>query len=315
MSAAASQLMRSAALLVAAAGIVGGLAWAGYSYYANKLIPGTVVIASNPTGAEILIDGAAKGVTPLTVQLAPGPHKLELRRGGNSREFTVDVAAGEQLTQQIDLTSLRPIGTLVVNSTPRGARVIVDGRARGVTPLTLTDLAVGGHAVTIESSAGSIQKNVQIEAGGKVTIDEGIFSGWIAVFAPFELEIFEHKRLIGTTENERIMLPAGRHELEFVNTRRGFRDRRAVEVGPGATVPVNIHEAETQGLLHIDAPAGAEIFIDGNRVGESPLDEQRVPVGTREILVKHPQLGEKKVTATVTASAPVEVTIEFEPQP
>ena len=314
-AAAVSQVMRSAALLVIAAGIVGGLTWGGYSYYSSKLVPGTVVIESNPTGADILIDGAAKGVTPLTIDLAPGQHKLELRRRGNSRQFTLDVAAGEQLRQQIDLTNLRAIGTLVVNSSPTGAKVIVDGRERGVTPLTLTDLDVGTHAVTIEGNAGSLQKSVQIEAGGKVTIDEAIFSGWIAVFAPFELQVFERKRLIGTSENERIMLSAGRHELELVNTQRGFRDTRVVEVAPGATVAVNIQESEIEGIVRIDAPPGTEVFIDGRRVGETPIEEQRVPVGTREILARHPQLGETKSTVTVTSSRPAEVKIEFEPQP
>ena len=74
--------MRSAALLVVAAGVVGGLAWSGYSYYSQKTQPGTVAIESNPPGADIFVDGASKGVTPLTIELPPGRHDLELRRRG-----------------------------------------------------------------------------------------------------------------------------------------------------------------------------------------------------------------------------------------
>ena len=307
--AAASQLMRSAALLVVAAGAVGGIGWFGYSYFVSATKPGVVAIESTPTGAEIFVDGTSQGVTPLTVELSAGSHEVELRRRGASRQITIEVKAGELLKQQIDLTNLRAVGTLVVDSTPAGAKVIVDGRGRGVTPVTISDVVVGAHKVVLESAAGSVTKDVQIQAGATVTINEGIFSGWIAVFGPFELQVYERKRLIGSTQNERIMLPPGRHEIELVNTDRGYRETRTIEVGPGATVPVNVET--TEGTVRIDAPEGSEIFIDGTKVGDAPLGTQRVTIGIREILVKHPQLGEKKATATVTSSTPAEVRIEF----
>lgn len=309
--AAASRLIRSAALLIFAVGVVGLVGWFGYSYISQKVEPGTVTIESRPTGAEIFVDGASKGVTPLTLDLAPGKHELELKRPGASRQISLEVTAGQKLTQQIDLTNLRAVGTLVVNSTPTGAKVIVDGRDRGVTPVTLSDVTAGAHKVLIQSSAGSVTKDVQLQAGATVNINEGIFSGWIAVFAPFEVQVYERKRLIGSTENERIMVSPGRHELELVNSQRGFRETRIVEVGSGATVPVNVET--TEGTVRIDAPAGAEIFIDGKPVGEAPIADQRVTIGTREILVKHPQLGEKKVAVTVTSGAAAEVKVEFNP--
>ena len=302
--------MRAAAIFVVAVGVAGGLAWAGRQYYVRRTTPGTAVIESNPRGAEVFVDGASKGLTPLTIALSPGKHALELRRRGMPpRQFTLDVGPGEQLKQQIDLSNARAMGTLVVTTNPNGAKVLVDGKERGVTPLTLSDLSAGAHAVTLDSTEGTIRRTVQIQAGGSVTLDEAIFSGWIAVFAPFDLQVSEGKRFLGTTENERIMLKAGRHELELVNTRLGFRETRAVDVTPGATVPVNVQSA--QGILRIAAPAGAEVFIDGQRVGETPLAEQHVSLGTREIVVKHPQLGERRITAMVTSSAPAQVNVDF----
>jgi hypothetical protein len=309
-AAAASQFMRAATILVVAVGVVGGLAWAGRQYYVRQTTPGTVVIESNPRGAEVLVDGASKGLTPLTIALSPGKHALELRRRGMPpHQLTLDVSPGEQLKQQIDMSNARAVGMLVVTSSPKGAKVLVDGKERGVTPLTLLDLSAGAHAVVLDSTEGSVRRTVQIQAGGSVKLDEAIFSGWIAVFAPFDLQVYEAKRFLGTTENERIMLKAGHHELELVNTRLGFRETRAVDVNPGATVPVNVQSA--QGTLRIIAPAGAEVFIDGERVGATPLAEQHVALGTREIVVKHPQLGEKRIMTTVTSSAPGEVTVDF----
>jgi serine/threonine-protein kinase len=43
-------------------------------------------------------------------------------------------------------------GTLLIDSDPPGASVSVDGEPRGLTPLTLRDLAVGAYAITLERS-------------------------------------------------------------------------------------------------------------------------------------------------------------------
>ena len=41
-------------------------------------------------------------------------------------------------------------GTLQVDSRPRGARVFLDGRLVGQTPVTLTEVTPGAHAVRID---------------------------------------------------------------------------------------------------------------------------------------------------------------------
>ena len=300
-----SGLLRLVAMLV----VVLGLGAVGYWYWANSVKPGVVSVDSNPAGAEVFVDGQSRGMTPITLSLSPGTHALELRRRGASREISLDVKAGEQLSQQIDLSNIRAVGTLIVNSQPKGAKVIVDGKELGVTPFTRTDMSVGAHKVVLQAREGVITKDIQIQAGATVNIDEGIFSGWIRVFAPFDLQVYDGKKMIGTTDQERIMMPAGRHELDFVNNQRGFRDTRIVELGPGATIPISIDKIE--GTLRVDAPEGSEIFIDGTRVGEAPLGEQTVTLGVREVEVKHPTLGQKKVSATVTSAAPADVKVEF----
>ena len=302
-----SGLLRLVAMLV----VVLGLGAVGYWYWANSVKPGVVSVDSNPAGAEVFVDGQSRGMTPITLSLSPGTHALELRRRGASREISLDVKAGEQLSQQIDLSNIRAVGTLIVNSQPKGAKVIVDGKELGVTPFTRTDMSVGAHKVVLQSREGVITKDIQIQAGATVNIDEGIFSGWIRVFAPFDLQVYDGKKMIGTTDQERIMMPAGRHDLDFVNNQRGFRDTRIVELGPGATIPISIDKIE--GTLRVDAPEGSEIFIDGTRVGEAPLGEQTVTLGVREVEVKHPTLGAKKVSARVTSAAPADVKVEFTP--
>ena len=47
------------------------------------------------------------------------------------------------------------------------------------------------------------------------------------------MEIREQGRLIGTTDADRLMIAAGRHELDLVNESLGYRATRVVQVGPG----------------------------------------------------------------------------------
>src|SRR6185503_8426036 len=228
-------------------------------------------------------------------------------------KFSLSLGPGAQLSQHVDWSNVRAVGTLVITTTPTGAKVNIDGKSRAVTPLPLADMPAGIHKLVLESSEGTIRRDVEIAAESEVKVNEAIFPGWIGVFAPFELKIYEGRRLLGTTESARIMVPPGRHELQLVNEGLGFRESHVLTVNPGETTALNI--STSLGIIRIKAPAGAEVWIDGERVGETPLGDLNIPVGSREIMIKHPTLGEQRLTATVTQSAPTEVNIDFSKRP
>ena len=41
-------------------------------------------------------------------------------------------------------------GTIYVDSRPRGARVLIDGRPMGTTPASIPDIPIGSHVVRLE---------------------------------------------------------------------------------------------------------------------------------------------------------------------
>jgi hypothetical protein len=53
------------------------------------------------------------------------------------------------------------------------------------------------------------------------------------------------------------------------------------------------------------------VWIDGDKAGETPLANLPVRLGAREIVFKHPQLGERKVVTTITAGATATITVDF----
>jgi len=65
------------------------------------------------------------------------------------------------------------------------------------------------------------------------------------------------------------------------------------------------------GTLALNAVPWAEAFIDGTSVGETPIGGTRVPVGTHEVVFRHPQLGERRTFVTVVVGQPARVGVDL----
>ena len=132
-------------------------------------------------------------------------------------------------------------------------------------------------------------------------------SGGFKITSPVEVHVLEGERLLGSSEDGPIIAPAGRHELEFVNSAIGFRVPRVVEVRPGeiASLTVNV----PNGTLNINATPWASVSIDGTSFGETPLGNVSVAPGEHEIVFRHPQLGEKHEKALVRPGASTRIAV------
>jgi hypothetical protein len=66
---------------------------------------GQVDLTTTPIGAEVLIDGEPKGLTPLMLDLPAGSHELVLRKEGHHPlEATITVVSGEKVPVDLKLT-------------------------------------------------------------------------------------------------------------------------------------------------------------------------------------------------------------------
>jgi hypothetical protein len=195
-----------------------------------------------------------------------------------------------------------------VSSSPTGARVLVDGKARGVTPLVLTDLSAGSHVVELESAEGKISRSVNIAAGGTAVLNESIFGGWVAIYAPFDLSITEGERSFHLDDRSQIMLPAGPHHLRLVNQALGYEAVRDVDLKPGDTITVSV--APPRSALSVTATEAAEVWLDGSRVGDAPLAAFPVDLGTHEVILKRTGGGQRRFTVTVTMK-PFTLDVDF----
>jgi hypothetical protein len=307
----------AAVLIAAAAGVPAARRFAAP---AASTTDGTLVMTTNPPGAKLFVDGVERGVTPLTITLKPGAHALEVRGDGAPRLMPITMTGGGQVSQYIELPkTVSSLGQLQVRSDPAGARVSVDGTPRGVSPLTVAELTPGEHAVVLESDHGSVKQIVSIEAGltaslmvplsGAAAAEGAPVSGWIAVSAPTDVQIFENKRLIGTSQSDRLMVSAGRHDVEIVNETLGYRSARSIQVTPGKVTPIKIEFPK--GTIALNAVPWAEVWVDGEKVGETPIGNLSLTIGPHEILFRHPELGEQRHAATVTLNSPARLSVDL----
>ena len=205
------------------------------------------------------------------------------------------------------------VGGLDVTSDPPGARVTVDGDRRGVTPLTLS-LPPGQHAVVISDGKTTMTRTVTVPAGGTASVVAALgnvaaSAGWVTIDSPVELQVAESGALLGTTRAARIMLPAGKHQLDLSNSTVGFQTSIAVEIQPGKTATSSV--TMPNGALSINALPWANVFVDGRAVGTTPVANIELPIGTHEVVYRHPQLGERRQTVVVTLKTPLRLVMDL----
>jgi hypothetical protein len=304
-------------LILAQAGLIG--IWLMTGNAVGLPDTGSVIVTSEPAGAPVTIDGLARGVTPVTVAAPPGTRQVLVGDSSNARLLTVQVARGSEAAVHLDLraepAAATPLttGGLQISTEPSGARVFIDGEARGTAPMTAADLQPGDRTIRVVGAGTAVTRTVTVQPGTVssliIALTPGGASGWLSVSSRVATQISENGILLGTSEMPRIMLPAGRHVLELANAALEYREQRTIQVAPGETTALALDLP--QGTLHVNALPWAEVWVDGQHLGETPLGNISLPIGAYEIVFRNPDLGEQRLTVTIGAATPVRVGVDL----
>jgi serine/threonine-protein kinase len=239
---------------------------------------GVVELTSQPAGAEIVIDGEPRGVTPSSLSIVAGQHIVDVTSGRMKSTLPLTVAAGTTSRQHIEFT----VGTIAArpmtaSEQPSAAARIDNPVARGV---DIADRSETADTV-----------------------------GWARVTAPIALQVSEGGRVIEPTASGRLRLSPGRHDLEVSNASLDFHAAFQVNVLSGRTVSAPV--AIPTGRLSLNAIPWANISIDSRPIGVTPIGNISLPIGVHEVIWRHPQLGERRQTVTVTERSPVGIGMDF----
>ncbi len=122
----------------------------GESSQISMMLPGIVMVTSNPVGAEILVNGQKIGNTPFQGDIVSGIHQIEIRKTLYYPEIvsiTVEPGKVQTITQE-----LKPrFGYLSIKSNVQNSTVYLDDKPIGKTPINKIEVESGNHKVRVDA--------------------------------------------------------------------------------------------------------------------------------------------------------------------
>jgi hypothetical protein len=218
-----------------------------------KLTPdfGTLHVESDPPGAEVQLNGVARGATPISIERVPtGESTLRLELDGFEPYLdTLKLAAGE--TQTIPVTMQAIPSTLRIVSIPAGARIYFDNQFKGAAPVQLDNLPPGVYRVRAELPLHDLLiRSIMIGRAANIVEEFRLQpnSGAIEITTePADVKVFVDGKECGTTPiKEGATDRVSSEPLRIDAIAGGMRELRFVKPGYHETVEqVNILRDQT----------------------------------------------------------------------
>lgn len=255
--------------------------------------PSRVDVTSQPSGAKVMVDGEARGTSPLQVfDLAPGAHVFHVEAPGCRAADAVVKVGGEGSFVQKNFELEVEKALILVKSEPSGAEVKHQGIALGMTPLFVGAFATDADYVFELSRPGYRGVKVQVSpkgrlpvvAEGRLPVDSGTLE---CVSEPAGAEVMVNGVVKGVTPI--VVEGVARGDATVVFKLDGYKsETRQVVVSPdGRSQKVEVRLSGKPATLKIvSTPEGAKAFVDGNYQGKTPCSAADLSAGEHNVRVE-----------------------------
>ncbi len=255
---------------------------------------GFLALASTPGGASahidgIMVAGTTSAVSGEPLSLTPGSHTVLLTLDGYKDYSATVTVVNRQVTTLSPVLEPAPstttsspsspaaspssTGSLQVITAPDGAAVTVDGAAKGTTPLTVPGLAAGSHAVRLTKAGYTDYTGTLTLAGGKTML---LNITLVAAQGTTTAATLSSQVMTGTTSLMVTAAPAGTGNLSVKST-----------------------------------PPGANVYLDGELVGTTPVRVPGVTPGTHRLVLTLQGYNDFMQPVDITGGSENEVNASF----
>lgn len=130
-----------------------------------EISTGSLIVKTDPDGATVFVDGKNYGLTPIEIKdLEIGEHEIVISKEGYAQIIKkIDI---RKETVTIEEILIEAISEIFINTNPKGAKVIINGKEMGVTPLTLKDINPGRYIITFKAIGyEEMTKSIEVKEG------------------------------------------------------------------------------------------------------------------------------------------------------
>ena len=251
--------------------------------------PTVLRIVSNPADAEVFLNGAAVGETPLETQPDQEGTAFVRLRLRDHREWWGSLELVPGATRSLDI-QLEPLqAAVLVHVDPAGAAVELDGAHVGNAPVLLPGVAIGKHRLTV-SQPGFQSRNVDLDirnpAPQKIDVSLVTDSATLRVSSdPIGARVFLNGVPRGETPTVLERIPEGTVTLELkADGYQDFRQEMRLAAGDDRALSLAL-DPKPASLQVVTVPEGARIYLDDAFRGLSPMTFEDIPPGTHRVRI------------------------------
>jgi len=249
-------------------------------------------IRTEPTGAEISINGRKAGKSPIRIKrMTAGEHTIVAKMPDyhdTTRKFKLK--PGKPLNLNIEL---RPaFGSIRITAKRvKAAEVFVDGDGLGTTPIELKRIVSGLHTIRVVKEGYKPYKTKVKVQDGKETLVAAVlkpnFGTLLIKSRPLGAKVVIDGKPRGQTPLS-VKLEPGEHDVVVAGSDEAHgKVERTVKIRLRKKHNLNVKLSVKTGSLMVDTiPFAAKIELDGKVRGRAPLSLKRVPIGTHVLVAR-----------------------------
>jgi len=263
--------------------------------------PCSLTITSIPQGGDILIDDIQYARSPaIDIPVSCEVHAIGVRMDGYSDYASyVRFESGNHSDITADLRRLPDRGLVTIRSEPPGGELFVDGKARGVTPVTAGNLLPGRHEILVRKTGyDDYHDVVSVVADTTTGYTEYLVplpgTGFLGVTStPEGADVRIDGSEIGKTPTSLQRIGAGNHTVDMSRTGYwNFSGIVNIRGGEATLARADLDLIPTSCTLYVDSsPQGIGIYLNDTFKGYTPATLERVPSGYYLLRMFRPENG------------------------
>lgn len=269
-----------------------------------KLQPltGLLLIHSDPPDVTVKIDEADQGKTPLLLtQIAMGKYRMQMSKPGYLSK-TIDINIENRTPTRINETLTPDSATLILESTPSGAKITLGGVSHGVTPATIDQIAAGTSILELEFDGyEKYSSSLKLTAGQRAKLSAELkpIPSSLTVFTiPPKARIYINNQYEGESPVSRKDLAPGSYRIRAELS--GFESTaRTIELARASNIKEELRLDGNCGKIEITTePAGVKIFIDDQERGVTEFKDDKTDRVSSPLTIDFISEGEHEIKLT-----------------